>query len=687
MRVFFLLLAAAGVFAQSKSPITHEKVWLMKRVAAPAVSPDGRWAIVAVTDPAYDATRQATDLWQISTDRSKPPKRLTNTKAGESGIAWSPDGTRIAFSAKREGDDASQIYILPIDGGEAWRLTKVAGGASGPVWRPDGNAILFQSEVHDGAASEEENAKLSSARKARKYNARAWDSYPIARWDKWIADTHPHLYVQELSADATPKDLLAGTKLVLQSGFAGNGTPDGGEDLEPAWSPDGRSVVFVATTDRNQVAFAQTTTHLYRVAATGGEPVAITSGEDSYEAPQFSPDGKTLYTTYQRGGNDVLYSHSRIAKTRWPEATKPELLKYDFDYPVNRYRPSPDGKTIFLIGEEHGREKIYSLPVSGGEVKSLSTGKGGVYSGLAVAEKTPVVIANWQSMVNPPEVVRIDLKTGEHTFLTTFTRADSAAIDWQPPRDFWFDAKNGRKIHSFVVLPPAFDESKKYPLLVFMHGGPHSSWKDQWFTRWNYHLLSSPGYVVLMTNYTGSPGYGEKFAADINKDVLRGPANEINEAADEAIRRFPFIDATRQAAGGASYGGYLANWMAGNTTRYKVLFSHAGLTNNESMWGTTDGGFYWELRYGGPVWESKGQWQDQNPLRYAANFKTPMLVTHGGADLRVPLGQGLEMFKLLQRMKVPSRLVVFPDENHWILKGENAKYFFDEVFGFLKKYL
>jgi dipeptidyl aminopeptidase/acylaminoacyl peptidase len=190
-----------------------------------------------------------------------------------------------------------------------------------------------------------------------------------------------------------------------------------------------------------------------------------------------------------------------------------------------------------------------------------------------------------------------------------------------------------------------------------------------------------------MTNYTGSPGYGEKFAADINKDVLRGPAGEINEAADEAIRQFPFIDRARQAAGGASYGGYLANWMEGNTTRYKCLFSHAGLSDNMSMWGTTDGGYYWELRYGGPVWESKGQWQDQDPLRYAASFKTPMLVTHGGADLRVPLGQGLEMFKLLQRQRVPSRLIVFPEENHWIQKGENARFFFDELFAWLKKYV
>ena len=687
MKFLAVCLLGISAFAQSKTPITHEKVWLMKRVGAPALSPDGSWAVVSVTEPSYDTAQQATDLWLVATDRTKPPKRLTNTKAGESNVAWSPDGTRIAFSAKREGDEVPQIYILPLDGGEAWRLTKVAAGASGPLWKPDGGAILYQSDVYDGANTEEENAKRAAAQKARKYNARAWDSFPIARWDKWIADTHPHLYVQDVSADARPKDLLAGTKLILQPGFAANATPDGGEDLEPAWSPDGRSVVFVATTDRNSMAFAQPSTHLYRVAITGGEPEQLTNGEDSYESPQFSPDGSTLYATYSRGGNEVLYSHSRIAKISWPRTGKPELLKYEFDRPVNGFRISSDSKTIYLVGEEHGRDRIYTLPAQGGEVKLLSKVQGGVYASLEVAEKAPVVVASWMSMINPPEVVRLDVKTGEHALLTTFTKDMAASIDWQNPREFWQTSKTGKKIHSFIVLPPAFDESKKYPLLVFMHGGPHQAWKDQFFTRWNYHLLASPGYVVLMTNYTGSPGYGEKFAADINKDVLRAPANEINEAADEAIRLYPFIDKTRQAAGGASYGGYLANWMEGNTSRYKVLFSHAGLTNNESMWGTTDGGYYWELRYGGPVWEAKGQWQDQNPLRYAPNFKTPMLVTHGAADLRVPLGQGIEMFKLLQRMKVPSRLIVFPEENHWILKGENAKYFFEEVFGFLNKYL
>ncbi|HSW51113.1 MAG TPA: prolyl oligopeptidase family serine peptidase, partial [Bryobacteraceae bacterium] len=556
MRLLCLLLATLGALAQTKAPISHEKVWSMKRVGAPVVSPDGRWAIVSATEPSYDASQQASDLWLVATDSSRPPRRLTSTKAPESGVAWSVDSTRIAFGARREGDEVPQIYVLAMDGGEAWRLTKVATGASGPVWRPDGKAILFQSDVYPGANTEEENAKAAAARKSRATSARVWDSYPIASWDKWLTDVHPHLWVQELSPSARPLNLLSHTDLVKQPGFTGNRTADGGEDLEPVWSPDGEWIVFVASTDRDQIVVAQPTTHLYSINVHGGQAKAITSGADSYETPVFSPDGKTLYASQTRGGKDVLYSHGRIARISWPDVSKPQILGGGFDRPISRFRPSGDGHTLYLVAEDAGRDKVYSLAAAGGEVRPVTTGASGVYSGLEVAGRngSPVLVANWQSMISPPEVVRVDPKTGEHAFLTSFTRADAAAIDWQPPREFWFTAKNGKRIHSFLVLPPAFDESKKYPLLVFMHGGPHQAWKDQWFLRWNYHLLASPGYVVLMTNYTGSPGYGEKFAADINRDVLRGPAGEINEAADEAIRRFGFIDGARQAAGGASYG-------------------------------------------------------------------------------------------------------------------------------------
>jgi dipeptidyl aminopeptidase/acylaminoacyl peptidase len=260
-------------------------------------------------------------------------------------------------------------------------------------------------------------------------------------------------------------------------------------------------------------------------------------------------------------------------------------------------------------------------------------------------------------------------------------------LDWQPLREFTFTSKRGKQIHNFIALPPGFDENKKYPLFVVIHGGPHSMWRDQFFIRWNYHLLAQPGYVVLLTNYTGSTGFGEKFAQEIQLDPLKGPGEEINEAADEAIKRFKFIDASRQAAGGASYGGHLANWLQATTTRYKCLISHAGLVNLESQWATSDTIYSRELNNGGPVWEQGPVWREQNPIRYAAKFKTPMLITIGENDFRVPLNNSIENWSVLQRMRVPSKLIVFPEENHWILKGENSRFWYGEVHGWLKQWL
>ena len=230
-----------------------------------------------------------------------------------------------------------------------------------------------------------------------------------------------------------------------------------------------------------------------------------------------------------------------------------------------------------------------------------------------------------------------------------------------------------------LALPPDFNESKKYPLFVVMHGGPHGAWKDEFVIRWNYHLLAKPGYIVLLTNFTGSTGFGEAFAQAIVGDPLKTPADEVNQAADEAIRRFPFIDATRQAAGGASYGGHLAYWMQATTTRYRTLVAHAGSINMEAQWGTSDASLHRELMFGGPVWEQNPIWREQNPIRYAANFTTPMMLTVGEKDYRVPLNNTLEMWSVLQRMRVPSRLMVFPEENHWILNPENSRVFYQEV--------
>jgi len=687
MRVILVFLLFILPSIAQKRPITHEDVWQMKRVGAPVVSPDGKWAVTSVAEPSYDPAQAVSDLWLIALDRKAPPRRLTNTKGSESGAVFSPDSKRLAFSAKREGDDDSQIYILPMDGGEAVRVTKISTGASDPQWRPDGKAILFESRVYPGARTDEDNKKIAAERKARKYNMRVYDSFPVRYWDHWLDDLRPHVWVQNLEGDTTPRDLLAGTKLASSKGFEGE-TQSTGTALGAIWSPDGASIVFTATSDSNSVA-GPSVTHLFRIAASGGEPVAITSGKDNYHNPVFRPDGKALYATVQRYPALILYSQDRLVKFDWPQTAQAKPMTDSWDRAVESVAFSPDSRIIYITAEDQGHDRLFQMPAEGGELRLAFPQKDGGYAGVAIASRAAslVMVAEWQSMVHPADIVRVDVKTGSNSFLTEFHKKALAELDLPAPRDFWFTSKAGKRIHSWVILPPAFDASKKYPLVLFPHGGPNNMTKDMFFVRWNYHLLTTPGYVLLMTNYTGSTGYGEEFAAAIHKDILRGPSAEIEQAADEAIRMYPFIDGSKQAGVGASYGGYLMNWFEGNSKRFKCLVNHAGLTDNSSFYGATDDAYYWEVRNGGPVWEQKKAWHDESPAAYAANFSTPMLITQGEQDFRVPYNQALEMYKLLQRRGVPSRLVMFPDHNHWILKGEDGRQHMREVLDWLKRYL
>jgi dipeptidyl aminopeptidase/acylaminoacyl peptidase len=664
-----LVCAVAGL---AKSPITHEDVWLMKRVGAPVPSPDGKWVVFSVTEPAYDEKAQVSDLWIAPGDGSAKPRRLTATKAPENGVAWSRDSRRLAFSTRREGDEANQIYVLDLEGGEAQRLTSAANGATSPVWSPDAKSIAFVSPVYPGDPA---------ARKNRKYRARVYDGFPIRYWDHWLDDSRPHLFIQELREGAKAKDLL--TKLGTEPGFGGSETMTG-EELSPAWAPDGASLVFIATNNRNVAAYAPVHTHLFQVSAQGGEPTDLTPGDDSYTRPVFRPDGRALFCL-NRHENGKVYNLERLAMFAWPNPGERTLITASFDRSVTTF--APGNTTVYLLAEDAGLERLYAVPAGGGAVHEVGKLERGAFTNVAMAQSAPVLLADWESAVNPGEVVRIDAASGVFRPISSFNSERAAKIDWQPLRHFWFTSKRGKKIHSMIALPPNFDEAGKYPLLVLLHGGAANMWRDQFFTRWNYHLLAAPGYVVLLTNYTGSTGFGEKFAQEIQLDPFAGPANEINQAADEAIRMFRFINGSRQAAAGASYGGHLANWMEATTTRYKCLVSHAGLINLESQWGTSDSIYHREVQAGGPVWEQGKVWREQNPAHMAKNFRTPMLLSVGERDFRVPLNNTLENWSLLQRMRVPSRLIVFEDENHWISKGEDSRFFYQEVAAWLKKYL
>jgi len=695
-RSLSLLIALAVIWtagvsakAQTKTPLTHEAMWAMKRVGAPVPSPDGKWVVFSLVEPAYDEKDQVSDLWIVPADGSAKPRRLTFSKGGEGGVAWSPDSRQIAFSARREGDEVGQIYVLDVAaGGEAVRVTSLSTGARSPQWSPDGKSLLFTSTVYPGTADDEANKKIAAERKAQKYRARVYDKFPVRNWDKWIEDTQSHLFVQAAQPGAKAKDLLAGTKLVSERGFAGR-VSDSGDELDAVWTPEGDAIIFVASTNRDAAAYAEPNTSLFKISANGGEPTRLTTTLDGFSRPTFRPDGKALYAGYELKTDNKTYHLDRLAKFSWPNAGQPEIITAKWDRSVGSFAFTPNSKSIYLTAEEAGNEKLFTMPADGGEVTLAMDMTRGVYTNLRIPAKasSTILIANWESATNPPEVFRLDLNTKTQQALTTFNAEQVAKIDWLPLRHFWFTSKAGKRIHNMLALPPNFDEHKKYPLFVVIHGGPHSMWRDNWGLRWNYFMLSRPGYVVLLTNYTGSTGFGESFSQSIQGDPFKGPGNEINEAADEAIRIFPFVDGSRQAAAGASYGGHLANWLQATTTRYKALISHAGLINLESQWGTSDTIYSREVNNGGPVWEQGPIWREQNPIRYAKNFRTPILLSVGENDFRVPLNQTLENWSVLQRLRIPSRLIVWPDENHWILKGENSRYWYTEVYAWLKKYL
>jgi dipeptidyl aminopeptidase/acylaminoacyl peptidase len=687
-----LCLGAWATAAESRRAIAHEDVWLMTRVGTPVPSPDGKWAVVSVTKPAYDAKDQSSDLWLVALDGPAAPRKLTHSKGAESGADWSPDGTKIAFSAKRDGDDQAQLYVLDLTrGGEAERLTTLATGAKTPRWSPDGRQVLFVSEVYPNSPDEAANKAAAKAVKDRKHTARVYESFPIRYWDRWLDEKRAHLFVQEAKPGATPRDLFARTQLAAMPGFGGRQT-DAGQDLPAAWAPDGKSVVFVAATNRHESAYASVPTRLFAVPIAGGEPRALTSGADSYSEVDFLPDGKGLLVTFTRGGDGKTYHHTRIAAFPWPfDATRRNVLTEKFGLSAIKFAVTSDSRTVYFTAEAGHRTSLFSVPAAGGEVKAHPLGAVGGFPGLAIGGD--VLVANFDAAVSPPEVVRLDPAQGTMRRLTHFNAERLAKLDLAQPEHFAFKAKNGREIHSLLVRPPGFDPAKKYPLFVMIHGGPTPQFKDQWVMRWNYHLFAAPGYVILLTNYSGSTGYGEEFGQAVQLDPLRGPANEINEAADEAIRRYPFIDATRQAAGGASYGGHLANWLLATTTRYKCLVSHAGLINLESQWATSDIIYHRELNNGGPVWEQGPIWREQNPVRLVGNhakqtgWVTPMLLTVGELDYRVPVNNTIEAWSYLKRLQIPSKLVMFPDENHWILKGENSRFWYGEVQGWLAQWL
>jgi len=682
------LLAAAAIADEGRHPVTHEDVWLMKRLGTPVVSPDGGKAVVSVTEPSYEEDGTISDLWLIDVGGEKEPLRLTSSPEGESGVDWSPDGSRIAFSAARVKDEPPQIYVLSMIGpGEAMRITDLSTGATNPKWSPDGRYVAFESRVYPNAADDEANAAEKTAREERGYNVSAFETFPVRQWDRWRDDLQTHLFVQEAAADATPKDLLYGSELADSAGFGGIESLSS-DSLAAVWAPDGLSLIFSATVNLDNAAHAAVRYQLYRVPAEGGAVQQITDNDKrSCHSARFSKDGKALYCLVEPH-TEHAYEQTEIARFDWSAdgiASDAIIITESLDRLVSGMDVGADGRTVYVTAYDAGRSRIYAVPARGGEARALDADSGGVYAGVAAAGRQ--LVARWEDATTPAELVRIDRRSGGHKALTAFNAESAAGLDRLPFREFWFENPDGRQVHSFLALPPKFDESKKYPLVLMIHGGPFSSSLDADHVRWSPHLLAAPGYVVLLTDYTGSIGYGEAYSQAIEGSPLKAPGDDIVMAADEAIRRFPFIDGDRQAATGASYGGHMVNWLQATTTRFAALVGHAGLVDLEGQYASSDTVYDRERMNGGPAWGDSPVWKEQSPSSYAGSFRTPILLTIGEKDFRVPVNQTLAAWTYVQRMQVPGRLLVFHDANHWIMKGAEARYYWQEVHQWLATYL
>lgn len=664
-----LALAASSAAAADKHAFTADDLWAIKRVGSPAVSPDGSQVAYTVTTYDVDENKGNADLWLLSL-KDGSTRRLTTHKASDGSPAWSPDGSRLAFVSKREGDTAAQAYVIPVDGGEAERVTDMPLGVSDLRWLPGGRRLAFVSHVIAGAESPEETKKKLEAREKSKLKARVSENRLYRFWDRWLTDDeYPHIFVADLDTNKVT-DLLPGSRRLfdLQGG-------SGSYDV----SPDGRTLVFAANS--SDPPYRTLNSDIFSVPVAGGEVRNLTPDNpaDDHD-PVWSPDGR-----------EIAYGLERKADG-WPDYTRLALLDVatgrtrvlteGWDNSPSGWAWSADARQLVFSAEVRARVNLYALDVAGGAPRELR--RGGTLTGAAVTPGGQVVFGE-HSLSAPPELSRVGLDGEGYGRLTHVNDALVAQLDLGPVREMTFAGAGGDPVQMYVVLPPGFDPQKKYPLVHLVHGGPVGTFGDGFHFRWNAHLFVAPGYVAALVNFHGSSSFGQPFVESILGAPGDKPFADVMAATDHLVAQ-GFVDPQRVAAAGGSYGGYLVNYIEGHSDRFKALVSHAGVYSlpgqyaSDATWGR-------HLSYGGYPFTDIDAVERFSPNRFAAAFKTPMLVLHGERDFRVPVTQGLELYGVLTAKGVPARLVEYPDENHWVLKPQNSKHWYGEVLDWLARWL
>lgn len=666
VHLLVLILTITSISAQQKHAMTIEDMWKMKRIGAYDVSPDGKTIAFAATSYSMETNKSNSDIWLIDAD-GKNARAFKNSEAGESSPKFSPDGKKIAYSKK------GQIWISNIDGSGDQQLTDLFTGASGMVWSNDSKFILFVSDVYPDCPTQDCNKEKDEAAEKSLVKALIITELMYRNFDHWRSDKRSHLFLFNLAT----KEFIDLTK------ESPSDVPpvDLGSANDYSFSPDGNEIAFTMNTDK--VIATSTNNDIFIIQRNSGYPYKLISkskGSDSQ--PVYSPDGKYIaFTSMERAGF---------------EADKKSIMLYDrttgnlrnltekIDLTAGGIIWSPDSKYIYFDAPNEVNNSIYKIDVATAKHETIVKENGNTLFTLSPDGQT--LYFKKQKSTMPYEIFSVSTTGGEPKQITFVNNDLLSQLEMNPIETFWSDGAKGAKVQSILVKPPFFDPNKKYPLIFLIHGGPQGHWMDDFHFRWNTQLFASKGYVVVAPNPRGSQGYGQKFCDEISRDWGGKVYTDLMNAYDYAIKNYKFIDPKNTFAAGASYGGYMINWIEGHTGRFNALVSHDGVFNLESMFGTTEELWFPIWEYGAPYWKDRTDYEKFSPHRFIKNFKTPMLIVHGGNDFRVPEGQAMELFTALQLMNVESKFLYFPDETHFVQKAQNARLWWNTVFDWFNQH-
>lgn len=686
--VVVLFFCNCFAFGQAKHVFNFEDMMQLKRVGEPVVSPDGKWVGFSAVDVNLDDNTRKAHLWIVPLSGGESRRLTPAGGPGEDRIRFSPDGKRIIFESARDG--GSQIWIQDFDSvngalsGEPRKITNLSTEASGATWSPDGKSILFLSSVYPDCNDDACNRQRDEARTKSKVKASVFEHLMYRHWSSYGNGKRSHLFLVPVEG-GTARELTPGNHDVPPFSL-------GGQD-QYAFSPDGKEVVYTSNID--EVEATSTNSDLFLVSVAGGEPKKITANPGSDGTPMYSPDGKYIaYRSQLRPG----YESDRFRLMLYERATsKITDLTPNFDRWVESIAWAADSQSIYFTSTNEGQSPIYKITIAGTNLWPVQIvagyndsptptpdGKTLVFDQMSISAPNEIYSAPLDypmcRMAVPPGSYSVpDCLLSKARALTKINEPVLSQVAMQPLESFWFTGAEKAKVQGFLLRPPGFDRSKKYPMKFLIHGGPQGSWGDDWSYRWNAELLAANGYVVVMINPRGSTGYGQKFIDDVNGDWGGRAYHDLMMGLDYVEKNYAFVDSSRECALGASYGGYMINWLEGHTTRFKCLVSHDGMFNTESAYGTTEELWFNEWEFKGTPWTNRPLYRKWSPHLFATSFKTPILVVHGQLDYRLDVSEGFQLFTTVQRLKIPSKMLYFPDEGHWVLKPQNSRLWYQTV--------